>query len=748
MIAAPRPRFTARFAVAAAAALVSTGVAFTSPANATVLRIPGTDLSPSPSDTASPTSPTSPTSTLAPVPDLVAASIESLTPLVPRVDGTLTLGGRVTNRSDSTATDVSVRLRISPTSLLGRSEIEQVLSGNTSREGASLDRTRTEVSPSLAPAQQQNYSLSIPFKDTNLGTSATANGVYVIAVETLGRKTPDSPLERLGLTRSFLPWYPQPADLKPSKVVWLWPLTTPPGRDANGVLSSEATPDEMVAGGRLSRLLDAAVANPKAISWLVDPQLLDEASAISNGYRVVSTSGGGVTEGASPDAARAWLLRATTALKTADVRALPYAAPDVVAVHRAGLDSDIVLSTTSAAPLASRLLARPVTGQLAWPTDGVIDTGTLDLLRSAGVTTVVLTDSTAPPNPPVAYTPSGSVALSSLSGPARAVLADSGLSAALAMPQSTAAQTVLARQRFLAETGLITSELPSVSRTVVALGQLMWSPSTAFLRDTLTALSTAPWTAPATLSDLLAAEPSTVPRDRTRYTREDAASELPAELLARVSRQHGSLRTYRDVVSDSGVDSDRFTAALLRTESGIWRGDTQAASSLLVRIGSQLTELKSGVRVLSRSKVNFPGEIGIIPVTIANDLSHRVSVGVRLTGNPSVRLQVTQPDVVDLDPGQRVTIQVQAQVLGTGAVPVDVALTTPTGEIYSAPVVITVATSAYSRAAAWIVGGLFLLLVILIFVNLIRRISVRRGAGPTADAGAESGDAIDAKDPA
>ena len=75
---------------------------------------------------------------------------------------------------------------------------------------------------------------------------------------------------------------------------------------------------------------------------------------------------------------------------------------------------------------------------------------------------------------------------------------------------------------------------------------------------------------------------------------------------------------------------------------------------------------------------------------------------------------------------------VQAQVLGSGAVPVDVALTTPAGEIYSAPVTITVATSAYSRAAAWIVGGAFLLLLALIAVNLVRRIRVRR-SGSSAD---------------
>lgn len=717
----PRPNVTARCAVGAA--LIALGFPLaTAPASVAspIGTLVGTATRPHLDESPSP-------STISALqPDAAPASIESLAPLVPTVDGTLAISGRVTNRTDAPATDVSVRLRISPTQLEGRFEIAQVLSGNTSREGASVERTRTDLSTALAPAQQQPYSISIPFKDTNLGTGSSANGVYVIAVETLGRKSIDGPIERLGLTRSFLPWFPQPAQLKPSKLVWMWPITSAPSRDANGVLSTETTPDEMAPGGRLTRFLDAAQADPKAISWVVDPQLLEEAGAIGNGYRVASPTG--VTEGTSPDAAKVWLTRATATLKTADVRALPYAIPDVVAVHRAGLDSDVVLSSTSAAPLASRVLARPVSGDVAWPTDGVIDTGTLDLLRSAGVSTVVLKDSTAPAEPPVAYTPSGSIALSSLSGTARAVLTDTGLGDALAMPQNTNAQTVLARQRFLAETGLITSELPSVSRTVVALGQPLWSPSAAFLRDTLTALSSAPWISTATLSELLSIPPSTVARARLRYSREDVARQLDPDLLARVSRQHASLRNFRDVVTDSGANSDRFTFALIRTGSGIWRSDVDSASSLLDRITAQLDDLKSGVRVLSRAKVNFPGESGVIPVTIANDLSHSVTVGVRLVGNPSVRLIVTQPDVVSLDPGQKVTIQVQAQVLGSGAVPVYVSLTTPSGEIYSAPVVITVATSAYSRAAAWIVGGAFVLLVILIIINFFRRNKVRRNA--------------------
>ena len=58
-------------------------------------------------------------------------------------------------------------------------------------------------------------------------------------------------------------------------------------------------------------------------------------------------------------------------------------------------------------------------------------------------------------------------------------------------------------------------------------------------------------------------------------------------------------------------------------------------------------------------------------------------------------------------------------------VPLEVMLTSPTGEAFGVPAQLSVGSSAYSRAAAWVVGAAFAALVVLLIINAVRRI---RGA--------------------
>ena len=94
--------------------------------------------------------------------------------------------------------------------------------------------------------------------------------------------------------------------------------------------------------------------------------------------------------------------------------------PDVVALHRSGLDLDIALAATTASDLPDEVLGGPVDGGLAWPVNGVADDGTLDVLRAAGARVVVLSAAAFPPSPAVTYTPSGSVDLAGGGSPLRA----------------------------------------------------------------------------------------------------------------------------------------------------------------------------------------------------------------------------------------------------------------------------------------------------------------------------------------
>ena len=170
---------------------------------------------------------------------------------------------------------------------------------------------------------------------------------------------------------------------------------------------------------------------------------------------------------------RTFLGRLASLTASADVTASPYADPDVVALHRAGLDVDIALASTTARDLPQQLLGVPVAHGLAWPAGQVSDDGTLNVLRASGTRVVVLSAAAFPPSPAVSFTPSGSVDLATGGAPLRAALSDPAVSALVGAPVRGAptvtatSNVVVRRQTALAEIAMTTLELPTTPRTIV-----------------------------------------------------------------------------------------------------------------------------------------------------------------------------------------------------------------------------------------------------------------------------------------
>jgi hypothetical protein len=313
------------------------------------------------------------------------------------------------------------------------------------------------------------------------------------------------------------------------------------------------------------------------------------------------------------------------------------------------------------------------------------------------------------------------------------VVTDEGLSAALAMPQRSRGQVVLARQRFLAETGVITTELPATSRTVVAAPDgMLWDPSAGLVEPLLRALRRTPWVRPATLEALLAADPSEVRRDRRGYGAEQRAAELPESFVQRIADTQQELTTFGAILDDPTGQTEPYAAALLRAGSAAWRLDPGTGGLLLRRTEDQLSSETEQVRVISKGTVTFSGERGSVPVTVANDLDRAVTVGLRLVGQPEARLESADVEAVEIGPGRKASVEVEALVVGGGPLPVDVQLLTPEGEPYGPPVRIELRSTAYARAAAWVAGGAFLLLAVFVGTGVARRVrtSARaRGSG-------------------
>lgn len=647
-------------------------------------------------------------------PARVDVVIDRLAPLAPQAGGVLRLGGRLVSNAGAQLTSVQVRLHLSSVVISGQDQIDAVLDtgfdGDWDRsDDYVLDWTKRGVSDAIAPGEQESFGFTVPLDDLPLA----GPGVYVLSVEALVAGA--TGLTRAGLTRTFLPWFPDQS-VPPIGLAWLWPLADHPARTASGVLLDDRTPIALSPGGRLHQLAVIGGERPQVLTWVIDPALLQTAASISDGYFVEQE--GKVVAGDRATQASDWLEFLRGSVLPGSAHAMAYADVDAIAVQRADMPNDVVRAVTGASAVASQALGLAVPGGFYWPAGGVLDRTTANLLASAGNSTVVLASDRPPAKKGSRTLPgSGIASLGTPSGTMTAIIAEPRLSAALAMPQRNAAEVLLARQRFLAETGLLAQLATSPTVLVAAPQDIRWSPAKRFIAPLLRATEEAPWLRPALLPDLLASQRSILARAPI-----DPAAGLPAEYLDRVRRAQIRMSRVASVLADPSLVTDQYSAAILRAQSSAWRGDLATGERLVRSINAGLTERAGLVRVLSTGTITFSGDIGKVPVTVANDTDQTVTLGLALLATPSTRLSSEPVQDIVIEPGRKVSLDVTARVVGSDPLPVRVQLLTPDGDRYGSSGTITLISAAYARAASWVVIAAFIALSVFVVVGVAQRI--------------------------
>ena len=192
--------------------------------------------------------------------------------------------------------------------------------------------------------------------------------------------------------------------------------------------------------------------------------------------------------------------------------------------------------------------------------------------------------------------------------------------------------------------------------------------------------------------------------------------------MSRVNAAEGRLDRLVAVLDDPSTIGPSYAAALLRAQSSAWRSEPSLGAELLGMVNAGLLERTSLVRVLSTGTVIFSGDAGRVPVTIANDGEQAVTVGVALIGQPSARLQSTPLSGIRVDPGKKVSVDLEARVIGGEPLGVAVQLLTPAGARYGTPATISLVSTAYARAAGWVVAVAFLALAAFVVIGITRRI--------------------------
>jgi hypothetical protein len=638
----------------------------------------------------------------------VQVVLDSLLPIVATSDATLRLSGRIVNGSPSALIKPRVNIRLSTSALNGRAGIDTEILGSApspTRSVATID-----LNTDIAAGAQGSFTFSLPFTQLSLPTQ----GTYSLVIDAVqGTKS-------LGRVQTFLPWFPSSEKLPHAVgVVWLWPLADYPARTATNVLLNDQTPIALSDGGRLTNLLTVGREFSSTLSWMIDPALTQSADHIGRGYQVVQ-DGEIVVGGQSADAIQ-WLNVLRTAITPSNSRAFAYGDVDAVADRRNGLSTDVVRAMTLAPTVASTILRSAVPGGVYWAPSGRLDQRTANLLASAGATTVVLSTSTmagdtSQPRQAIADYPTSF-------GNLNAVLADQRLSATLAMPQRTASEVIVARQRFLAETAAIAQSpaaLTNAPLTVVAApSDVRWSPVPSFLRSVLRATQTAPWMIPTTLAAL-----TNSPRgasDRLAYASGDHP-ELATAYLTRLKDVQSRVSQLAAVQQTPGPVNAAYSEALLRASSSAWRDQPTTGAALLGSISRELNTQINQVRPISSGTITFSGDAGNVPVTLANDSDSIVNVGLALVGEPTSRLESVAKTGIVIEPGQKISVELPVRIVGGDPLPTKVQILTPKGSAYGTPASITLVSTAYARAAGWVVLVAFAAIAIFVVVGITRRI--------------------------
>jgi hypothetical protein len=658
----------------------------------------------------------------------VRLAVTTLTPSA-TVGTTLHVAGTVTNRGDQTVHDAVVRVRLSDSRLNSRAELAAVMSGRvSSREGAVVVEAPLS---DLAPGEITPFDLQQPLGDL---AAPTGLGVYVLGIEVVGARGPGGAApSRLAFTRTLLPWVPGTQDFAPTGFSWLWPLVAAPVRLSTGVFADDSMAAELEVGGRLDRLLHAGneLEQGAGVTWAIDPDLVETVAdmADSNSYRV-ATPDGRTVPGTGDVLAKRWLTELRAATAGRDVLALPYADPDLTALVHHGRGAEIPRARVAGADVLARLLpAADVVPGLAWPAGGYLDRQTLAALGRDAVSSVVLDGRALPPAIDLSYTPSARAQLSTDGRPVAALLADPGLVDLLGKARPSSGNPVLAAQRVVAETAMITSELPSTgtARTIVLMPPRRWDPSQEFL-DQLLAMAAAPWAAPVSLHGLADSPPPDVERGKLVYPRSQRAVELPEPYLRALDTQEASIDNFAGILTDPSQFVPPLKTALLRLESTWWR----LRDSRSIRFGREqdhLVTLRSGVRVQPGS-FTFGSRSGRIPLTLVNDLPQEVVVVLRLEPQtPRLRLDAPlAPQVIG--PNRKVQVEVPATAVAGGPVVVEATLHTVSGELYSQPVLLHVNVTQIGAVALVITVAAAVVLFVAAGVRVARRVRAARRDGP------------------
>lgn len=635
-------------------------------------------------------------------------TLSSMTPSAVPARGVITLSGKVSNVSGEDWTDINVAPIVSSTPLTTREQVDEAAQSDPAADVG--DRLFTNglyaTIGDLPPGASADFSIQLPRRELPI---SGASGVYWIGVHALGANAEGRDDVADGRARTFIPLLPAPvARRTPVNVSVVVPLRARVPRDPEGRL---ADPDRFAAllgdSGRLGRVVGfTATAGDNPLTVVTDPAVLDAAdSLIAGNPRIGFTDPNQPGQQASVDekdereGVTRWLAAATALLEQQPSLAVGYADPDAAAVSRT---APRLMNDAQALTQASSEARRLAAGNVVAPPSGNFDPSLVDRLSQG---TVLLLGDHGLDHDQANY---------ALPGGKELVLADSRTDSG--GPGPTPPLDPLAmRQRILADTAVMS--LDGATSPLVVQFPPAWDPGPKWSSADFFGGLGVPW-----VNLVAVPRGSQVPfPSQLTYTPQDQAAETSPAAVSAARTLMDSTAVLGELFGGPTTGVPTLRGMALDGVSYAARLHARAARSELTADQSTVRRLIDKVGVDGSSFVTLSGSSGSLTVSIANDLDHPVTVGLRARTDDG-RVQISTPPAVRLGARKRTTVRLQVRTDAVGVHQISLTPVTTSGKRAGQALTFSLRSSQVGLMIWIIMAVAGALLVVMIALRIVRRI--------------------------
>lgn len=598
-----------------------------------------------------------------------------------------------------------------------RSQLERSFTGSL---GSVVGSDTIPVDITLAPGASETISIEKPLSEMRFFSANPDDRAYPVRFVVRSGRTSAPPLD------THMIFFSRPAPV-PLEVALVVPLHHLPIYDAAMRVASVESARSLT--DRTSSLLEVLERFPDTrVAVAPSGLLVDMLSDLADGYSI--SKNGEDFDAGSPGAvvaARALeRIQTIAARTTTQTIVAPYANANLAWLSSNGMGERGLLQVGEGSLRIREKVTKSVSGWLL-PASGAVDESALSLIQRSGLDGVILAPSTVP-RARTSFTRAAPVQIRTRADtPVAALVSDAGLDTRLRPPPSVT--SVVARQRFLAETATIMLERPSQRRVITAVAPGDWDSKRSGFDTILLALAQSPWMRSITPQEAVAQIDAAGSLELLgSETVLGAGPEPPPETY--VESLKGS-QSAIEQYSDLGPPASRIGALerlLMIAESADWwtsgrlrnRG-LAFANAVQSKVAGEFAKITSP----APQTITLTSRNGLIPLVISNKTDYPVRVVITLDSD-KLRFPSGTEILSDLNaPAETISVAVVTETSGT--FPLRVVVQTPNRGLEISSSRLLVRSTAYNVVAVAITIGAGVFMVFGWVAGAVRRRVASKG---------------------